>query len=250
MMSATAISADDLQVSNFARQLLNFLDRVEYRRIVSAEDFEEIGRLRYRSYMTRNVMEDAFDGAIIDDVDRDSHAYVFAVYIDGQLVSTLRIHYITPEHRKGVSAELFPEILGPMLDAGLSFVDPVRFATEPTLLSEYPAIPYISLRIAAMASEYFAADYCLAAVKPLHAAFHKRVFGAKVIAEPREHEGYGIKVGLCAAPIRAIRDAVAIRYPFFKSQPHERRNMFASLENGGTVPLTILPTAKYTGFGA
>ncbi|WP_110754397.1 N-acyl amino acid synthase FeeM domain-containing protein [Phyllobacterium leguminum] len=248
-MSATAISAGNLQISNFARQLLNFLDQVEYRRIVSAEDFEEIGRLRYRSYMSRNVMNDDFDGTIVDDLDRDSHAYVYGIYIDGQLVSTLRIHHITPEHRKGTSFKLFPDVLGPMLDRGMSFVDPTRFASEPALLSEYPAVPYLTLRIAAMASEYFAADFCLASVKPEHMAFYKRIFGSLPMAEPREHEGYGIPVGLSGAPVRAIRDMVAVRYPFFKSQPHERRSMFASAEQGGMVPLTILPTAKYTGLG-
>ncbi|WP_420961194.1 N-acyl amino acid synthase FeeM domain-containing protein [Brucella sp. IR073] len=249
MGAATAVSGD-LQISNFAQQLLNFLDRVEYRRIVSAEDFEEIGQLRYRSYMTNKLLDDEFGGAIIDDLDRDSHAYVYGVYIDQQLVSTLRIHHITPEHRIGTSFKLFPEVLGPMLDKGMSFVDPTRFASEPALLSEYPAIPYLTLRIAAMASEYFAADFCLASVKPEHAAFYKRIFGSQPMAEAREHDGINVRIGLGGAPIRAIRDMVAIRYPFFKSQPHERRSMFASVEEGGLVPLTILPTAKYTGLGA
>ncbi|GGA98839.1 hypothetical protein GCM10011491_28880 [Brucella endophytica] len=246
MSAATAISGD-LQISNFARQLLNILDRVEYRRIVSAEDFEEIGQLRYRSYMSRGVMNDEFDGTIIDDLDRDSHAYVYGVYIDQQLVSTLRVHYITPDHRKGTSYKLFPDILGPLLDKGMTFVDPTRFASEPSLLSEYPAIPYLTLRIAVMASLYFAADYCLAAVKPEHTAFYKRIFGSQVMAEPRQHEGYGIPVGLSGAPIQAIRDMVLTRYPFFKSQLHERRTMFKNIEESGIVPLTILPTAKYTG---
>ncbi|AAL53563.1 hypothetical protein BMEII0321 [Brucella melitensis bv. 1 str. 16M] len=135
------------------------------------------------------------------------------------------------------------------MNSGMHFVDPTRFAADPDLLSEYPAIPYITLRVAAMASEFFGADQCLAAVKPEHMAFYKRIFGTTVMADAREHEGYGIKVGLGAAPIRNIRDAVAVRYPFFKSQPHERRAMFADM-HAGVVPLTILPTAKYTGLGA
>ncbi len=51
-MTNTAVTGDKPPLSNFARQLLQFLDRVEYRRIVHAEDLEEIGRLRYRSYRT------------------------------------------------------------------------------------------------------------------------------------------------------------------------------------------------------
>ncbi|MCX2698875.1 MULTISPECIES: N-acyl amino acid synthase FeeM domain-containing protein [Ochrobactrum] len=247
-MSNEAVSGGQPPLSNFARQLLQFLDRVEYRRIVHAEDLEEIGRLRYRSYRSANVMHEADVPSIVDDVDCDSHAFVFGIHIDGQLVSTLRIHHITPDHRRGTSYALFPDILDPLLNAGMSFVDPTRFAADPELLSEYPAIPYVTLRIAAMASEYFEADQCLASVKPEHMAFYKRIFGTSVMAEAREHEGYGIRVGLGAAPIRNIRDAVAVRFPFFKSQPHERRAMFGELVNG-VGPLTILPTAKYTGLG-
>lgn len=248
-MNDIDVSGGQPPLSNFARQMLQFLDRVEYRRIVHAEDLEEIGRLRYRSYRTRNVMNESEVPSIVDDIDRDSHAYVYGVHADGQLVSTLRIHHITPDHRRGTSYALFPDILDPLLNSGMHFVDPTRFAADPDLLSEYPAIPYITLRIAAMASEYFQADQCLAAVKPEHMAFYKRIFGTSVMAEARSHEGYGIKVGLGAAPIRNIRNAVAVRFPFFKSQPHERRAMFADAR-AGNVPLTILPTAKYTGLGA
>lgn len=247
-MSNDAVTDGKPPLSNFARQLLQFLDRVEYRRIVHAEDLEEIGSLRYRSYRTRNVMDEAEVPSIVDDIDRDSHAFVFGVHIDGQLVSTLRIHHITPDHRRGTSYALFPDILDPLLNAGMSFIDPTRFAAEPELLSEYPAIPHVTLRIAAMASEYFTADQCLASVKPEHMAFYKRIFGTTMMAEAREHEGYGIRVGLGAAPIRNIRDAVAVRFPFFKSQPHERCAMFGDARDH-TVPLTIIPTAKYTGLG-
>ncbi len=247
-MSDIAVSGGTPPLSNFARQLLQFLDRVEYRRIVHGEDLEEIGRLCYRSYRTRNVMHAAAVPSIVDDIDRDSHAFVYGVYVDGQLVSTLRIHHITPDHRRGTSYALFPDILEPLLNAGMHFVDPTRFAADPDLLSEYPAIPYITLRIAAMASVFFEADQCLAAVKPEHMAFYKRIFGTSVLAEAREHTGYGIKVGLGAAPVRKIRDAVLTRFPFFKAQPHEMRAMFADIRSG-TVPLTILPTAKYTGLG-
>ncbi|PWL17194.1 acetyltransferase [Falsochrobactrum shanghaiense] len=247
-MNDEVVSDERPPLSNFARQLLQFLDRVEYRRVVHMEDLEAIGQLRYRSYRTRNVMHEAEVPLIIDDIDRDSHAFVYGIYIDGQLVSTLRIHYITPDHRRGTSHALFPDILDPLLNSGMSFIDPTRFAADPELLREYPATPYITLRIAAMASEYFEADQCLASVKPEHMAFYKRIFGTNVIAEAREHEGYGIRVGLGAAPIRNIRDAVAIRFPFFKSQPHERRAMFGGIDKGAA-PLTILPTAKYTGLG-
>lgn len=105
-MTNRAVTGENPPLSNFARQLLQFLDRVEYRRIVHAEDLEEIGRFRYRSYRTRNVMHEAEVPSIVDDIDRDSHAFVYGVHVDGQLVSTLRVHHITPDHRRGTSYAL------------------------------------------------------------------------------------------------------------------------------------------------
>ncbi len=247
-MTTTAVSGEAPPLSNFARQLLQFLERVEYRRVIQPEDMEEIGRLRYRSYRANELTPASKTAAILDDIDHDSHAFVFGVYIDGRLVSTLRIHHITPDHRKGTSHLLFPDVLDPLLNAGMHFVDPTRFAADPELLSEYPPIPYVTLRIAAMASEHFAADQCLATVRPDHMAFYKRIFGANIVAEARDHAAYDFKLALGAAPIRNIRDAVAVRFPFFKSLPREREAMFAPAWEKN-IPLTIMPTAKYTGLG-
>ncbi len=216
--------------------------------MVHAEDLEEIGRLRYRSYRTRNVMHEAEVPSIIDDIDLDSHAFVYGIHIDGQLVSTLRIHHITPDHRRGTSYALFPDILDPLLNSGMSFVDPTRFAADPELLSEYPAIPMS--RCASPRWRQNISKLINALLRSSRSIWPLQAhFGTTVMAEAREHQGYGIKVGLGAAPIRNIRDAVAVRFPFFKSQPHERRAMFGNLANG-MGPLTILPTAKYTGLGA
>ncbi len=65
-----------LKVSDFSSKLLEILDHVEYRRVESTEDMEAVERLRYKAYKAREVLPVAAKN-LIDDVDFDSHAYVF-----------------------------------------------------------------------------------------------------------------------------------------------------------------------------
>ena len=84
--------------------------------------------LRARKCLWRDVGD-----SLIDDLDFDSHAYVVGVYIDEELVSTLRVSHMTPDHRKGTSLKYFGDVLHPMLDQGMSFIDPSRFAASSAL---------------------------------------------------------------------------------------------------------------------
>ncbi len=233
-------------VSEFTNRLFEIMDRVEYRRITTAEDMEDVARLRHLAYSRANVEVPRQDGLFIDDIDFDPQAYVFGVYYEERLISTIRIHHVTPAHRVSMSGHLFPDVVNSLLDAGMVLIDPVRHASDPHAFEGLPALPYLTLRIATMASDYFDADYCLSHIPANHSAFYRRVFKAQQLVEPRaDYEGYNVKVALLGTQVKVIREAFYRRYPFFKSQPYERRLMFAPLEQFATEPLTILPTARY-----
>ena len=53
----------------------------------------------------------------------------------------------------------------------------------------FPELPYVTLRLAYMACEYFNADLGLAIVRAEHQAFYRRVFLHETIAEPRLFPG-------------------------------------------------------------
>nr|WP_316655794.1 hypothetical protein [uncultured Gellertiella sp.] len=228
----------------FSRKLLDLLDRVEYRRVETTEDMEDVARIRYKAYKMADIL--TLDGStLIDDIDFDSHAYIFGVYFEERLISTVRIHHVTPEHRVSSTRGVFTREIDAFLDAGLSLIDPVRFAADPAIMREMPAIPYFTLRIAAMATDYFNADRVLQLVSPQHAAFYKRVFLAKTIVEPQRNCGkYNIELTLMATEANEIRNGLYHRYPFFQSEGFERRMMFGRGPDVGVTPLTILPTAK------
>ena len=231
-------------LSHFSSGLLELLDRVEYRRIVSSEDMEAVGRLRAESYAKGNVLSCDIGESLVEEIDFDSHAYVVGLYIEDELVSTLRVHHLTPEHRKGSSIKLFGDVLNPMLDRGMTFIDPSRFAAKSSMAEECPGLPYVTLRIATMASEFFDVNHCLASVKVMHAAFYRRVFGFFEMAAARELPDYSFPLVLCAED-PANRHDVARRFPVFKSHPYEQRLLFSLVEEGFPAPLSIFPTARY-----
>ncbi|MBY3218550.1 hypothetical protein HFO21_30010 [Rhizobium laguerreae] len=234
--------------SDFSRKILEILDHVEYRRVESSEDMEDVERLRYKAYKAHDALSLAPEG-LLDDVDFDSHAYIFGLYYYGELVSTIRIHYVTPEHRISRSGEAFPEAMDELLDAGLTLIDPARFAADPELTADLPWVPYLTLRPAIVAAAYFRADRVIQSVRPPHAAFYKRVFYADTIVPGRLAESYGVEVTLMATNVIEVGRKLLTRYPFFISSASEQRMMFSRTPNDTLPPLTIIPTARFVPLG-
>lgn len=229
----------------FVRSVFSLLERTEYRRCDKGEDLEDIYRLRYRAYRVHGVVPAMTSRAIHDDLDETDNVYRFGVYVDQQLVSTLRIHTLDRAHRAGPSTQAFGDIVEPMIDAGDTFIDPSRFAADPEWSKVYPQIPYITLRLAGMACFYFDAPYCLSTIREDHAPFYKRIYNAQKIGEARPYPGVFARVELHRADVEAIRERSFQRFPFFFATPWEQRLMFGSTVKGEPAPLTILPTARY-----
>lgn len=230
----------------FAERLLATLDHIEYRRIQSQEDFEDIARLRYKAYKARDVLPVAAKN-LIDEVDFDPQAYVFGVYYYEQLVSTLRIHHVTPDHRVCQSSGIFPDAINGFLDAGLTLIDPARFAVDPALTAEASTLPYLTVRPTIMAAIHFNADRMLQHIRPQHAAFYRRFFYAQTVVPPTMTKTYGFELTLLASPTLELRGRLMKRFPVFQSEAYERRMMFADASGPGMPALTILPSARIAG---
>lgn len=231
-------------VSGFSASVLRFLESIEYRRIDNADDLEDIARIRHKAFSMVGLAPQ--NGTLlIDDLDFKPNAHILGIYFDEQLVSTIRVHHVTANQRDSVAVSHFPDVMNPLLDAGKTFIDPVRFAADPEIMREYPALPYLTLRVATMATVYFDVDYCLSVIKPNHRAFYKRVFHSIEMTEPRYFDRYKSNIELHGADARELKRTLFERYSFFRSQPHERKMMFGRREEIGLTPLTILPTARF-----
>lgn len=227
--------------SRFATTLIDLLDQVRYRRVPAAEQFDPVYRLRYEAYRRENFIPINSQQVTRDEFDDLANCYCFGVYIEGQLVSSLRFHVVTPEQSRSPCMSVWPDVLQPMLDKGQSFIDPGRFTADFEASLAYPALPYLTLRLAAMACEYFPVRYCMSAVRPEHTAFYKRIFGASPLGDERTYANLAFPMQLYAAEVPTIRDRVADRYPFFMSTPEEREALFGS-ENPDVA--AIAPSAR------
>jgi hypothetical protein len=231
--------------SAFASSIYSLLDRVEYRRVASPDDFAAVGSLREISYKSREFIDPESFGGLIDADDYSPHCSVIGVYIDEILVSTIRLHVVNSNHRHGPSLKYFPSESGKILDEGGSYIDPSRFASDPMQMWTYPAIPFLTLRIVAMATEYFNSDYFLNCVRADNASFYRRSFGSTEFAAPRDIQSFKVPLMLLGARTQEVRERLASRFPFFLSQPYEQRMMFAPESELNYPPMNILPSAKY-----
>ena len=238
------VSAAQGNITGFSASVMRFLESIEYRRVDNADDLEDVARIRYKAFTMVGLAPQNGE-LLIDDLDFKPNAHVMGIFFDEQLVSTIRVHHVTAAQRDSVAVSHFPDVMNPLLDAGQTFIDPVRFAADPEIMREYPALPYLTLRVATMATVYFDVDYCLSVIKPNHRAFYKRVFHSMELTEPRYFDRYNSNIELHGANAHELKRTLFERYPFFRSQPHERKMMFAPREVLGLTPLTILPTARY-----
>jgi N-acyl amino acid synthase FeeM len=229
--------------SRFNDTLLDILDRIEYRR-VDPHDFDDpIFRLRYDAYRREAFVPFNLMGTSVDDYDGTPNVHCFGVHIDGQLVSSLRIHHVSPDCRTSPIHSVYPDVLDPLLDKGCTMIDPTRFTADRDATLAFPALPFLTLRLAAMATVYYETDYCLAAVRPEHAAFYRRVFLAERMAGERHYPGLDFPIHLYAAHIPVVDSEVYRRRPFLMSTPAEREALFSPMGTGVS-PLRISPTAR------
>jgi hypothetical protein len=201
-------------------------DRVDYRLMESPEEKDSIYLMRYKAYLHGGVTAPAESERVSDHYDDAPNAWVFGIYVDGALCSSLRLNVVTSDCRVSGSADLFGDVLHPRLDQGEVFIDPLRFAADPEKARQFPELPYLTVRLAYMACEYFNANTGLALVRAEHQAFYRRVFMSNVIAEPRSFPGFLPKVALMASDYRAVREKVMTRFPIMCSNAIERRMLF------------------------
>lgn len=214
--------------SRFALTLIDLLDRVQYRRVSVDEQFDPVYRLRYEAYRREEFIPINSQQITRDAYDEAPNCYCFGVYIDDKLVSSIRLHFATPEQRISPSLGIWPDVLGGILDQGQTFLDPSRFTADRDATLEFPALPYLTLRIGVMASEYFGATYCLSSVRPEHAPFYKRVFGSTQLAGEGHWGELMFPVCLYATYLPVTLPRIIERYPFFMSTPEERDILFGA----------------------
>jgi len=227
--------------SQFATSLIDLLDRVHYRRVSVQEQFDPVYRLRYEAYRREDFIPINSQQITRDKFDDAPNCHCFGIYIDDRLVSSIRLHAVSAEQPTSPSRLIWPDVLGGLLENGGLYIDPSRFTADHDASLEFPALPYLTLRMAVMACEYFQATHCISSVRSEHGPFYRRVFGLEQMAGAGHWGELTFPVCLFGARVEVIYNKVMSRFPFFMSTHEERAALFApeSLK----VP-AIAPTAR------
>jgi hypothetical protein len=213
-------------MSRTSARILEVLETIDYRLARTQTEKEEIYRLRYRAYLNEGAIEHNPTEMTTDLHDELPNTFVFGIYLEGELASSIRVSVASPLWPTSPSVEVFADLLKPRVAQGQVIVDPTRFVADPGRAGKLPELPYITVRLGYLACGYFDADLGLATVRPEHRAFYRRVFLQEELCEPRLFPGLLKPVGIMAADYHSIRDRVYGRFPFMRSSDAERHALF------------------------
>lgn len=226
MVTVASVPAAAVPVRSQSDRVIALLRRIDYRRADTLQEKEAIFKLRYAAYLREGAIPPNASERFCDALDNTDNAWTFGIYVEGELVSSIRLHVATRQLPKLPALGVFSDLLSPTLAAGRTIVDPTRFVIDRTASCRYPQLCYVTTRLAWLASEHFNTNLLLATVRAEHQAFYRRVFGHRLICEPRHYPSLIKPICLMALDYRLACQRVVQRHPFFRSTVAERRALF------------------------
>jgi hypothetical protein len=209
-----------------ADRVERLLERVDYRRADTAEERAAIYRLRYQAYRREGAIAPNLSEQFSDPVDERDNVWLFGVYIDGTLASSIRMSIALPGSTYIPALDVFSDVLLGDIMAGRRVVDPTRFVTDREQSRCYPELPYVTIRLPWAAMEFFGARSLLATVRAEHQAFYARLLGHRAVCPPRPYPNLQKPISLMTLDYADARERVHHRHPFFRSTYFERRMLF------------------------
>ena len=133
---------------SFSDLVIGLLRKIDARRADSAEEREAIFRLRYDAYRREGVIPANPSATFSDAYDQTPNAYLFGLYIEGKLASSIRIHVASKRlSRLSFARRLFRIFCNPSSTPAKS--SSTRTALSPTrpFLAFMWDLPYATLRL-------------------------------------------------------------------------------------------------------
>ncbi len=210
----------------FTDGLIDYLQEVDYRLATSREDKEKIYKFRYESYLRDKSIQSNNDERFTDDYDKMDNCWTFGINYQSVLASSIRIHLVDSQTPASPSFDVFPDVVGPLIESGHRVIDPTKMVSNSSATNYFPVLPFLAFRMACMASDYLDADYCLISIFEGHVGFYKRIFGLEPVCEPRPYPKFNSRVCLMQADVAQLWDGLIDKYPVFRSTYTERRMLF------------------------
>lgn len=220
------------RVPSFNERLALARSNVTYRVATTQEERDSIFRLRYRGYLRDGGIGPSSSERFVDPWDEADNALLLGMYRDGRLVSSVRFHMNRPHYARFPALDTFADVLVPVVDSGKTIIDPTRFVIDPDLAHLGPELPFLTLRMIALAAEHFEAGIILATVRAEHLVMYKRIVGHRPISEPRVYPLLSRKIICSTVEIEQMRATAYVRHPFLASTREERDSIFGLVRLG------------------
>jgi hypothetical protein len=121
---------------------------------------------------------------------------------------------------------VFSDVIKPQLQKGHTIIDTSQLAVRLEYAQRFPEMPYVALRPAWLAAEYFDADFIVATIFKEQQPFYQRVFGYEPCNEPRLHPSFNRDMSCMRLDFRAAKEQIEASYPFLQSPQAERDALF------------------------
>ena len=219
-------SAAEVTRPSGAASISSIMSIIGWRR--PPEQKDEIYRLRYRAYLREGaILPVGRSERVTDRFDE------LAQFLDLRRLFRRRPCQFHSRQR-GIArisghrhrSRCFPTCCEPELAQGKVMVDPTRFVADPDRAKRFPELPYVTLRLAYVASGYFNADVGLATVRAEHQAFYRRFSCISRMCAPRLFPGLLKPICLMAVDYPACATRFLSAIPICVSSAFERRMLF------------------------
>jgi hypothetical protein len=231
------------------RSIVDFLDRVTYRVMNTEEELDQVFQLRYESYRHMGLIGDLRDGRWSDRHDADPSYRNFGVFVDGALMGAIRVNVLSSGSRDSMALEMYPETLGPMVDAGCRIVEASRFCHSMEAVRRHPALTFATIRVVALAAVHHRCTHLTSSVRREHLKFYERIVGARPVEGsdvPYKGHSSEVNVSLFVAAVSPMIRRAATAQQYFLASRGETDLLFS--KSAKSIP--IRPTAADVLLGA
>jgi hypothetical protein len=213
--------------SSFLERAKGTLERLEHRCALTAEDEEQVFRLRYSSCSHSSPVHRRSEGRLYDELyDESPNHHKMMMFLDGEFVSTFRIHVDSGDSAILPSLSSFPDLLTPILREERVIVDLSRIAVKLEYARKFPELPCLTIRAAWLAAQQFDADIITTTCFADQQTVYARAFDFELLGSPRVALEGGRMIACMALDCRSKRERIENRYPLFRSTAAERRFLY------------------------
>lgn len=207
--------------------VVNFLDRVSYKLMRTAEDRAAVFKIRHDAYSGAGHIDMNESGLFEDTFDQDPSFFNIGVFVDEELVACLRLNCLMTGCSGSPTLVTHRGLLTDYLDRGLRITDSTRFCAAAALADRHKLLPFAVIRLSGLHAAHFQTSMVASSVQNRHLPFYTRFLGAKAMEEDESvSTGLTMRVRLTLADINEIRRSCYVDRQFFFSTPAERQALF------------------------